>query len=584
MKKQLLSLTLLLAAILVLGISCSDHDGAEENGSPAKPSRAPISWKIYDGNFITLQDVIMSNDSTSVNISKAFISRHSKNETIEKGDVISLFNHGFLDYFEVGKTAENGEHYISCNVKKISLERALEILKVDMDNVHLSTDIYTDKSKPKRVNNSGEADVDGIMNSDMYVEKNNGETVFHPYAVLVPGYREGANADEKGAVAPDGFVGCYVGQIDNIETANGWFDSVIDAVKSVGNAIISPIKTAVTVTADTAELLAKLAVGGDYTKDYKVIDINHEFTGHRWNIVDGVKTLIPKGDDDGDDDKEQWTKEEWDKEVEGKAYVTLNGHLNAHAGARIDLVFKPASVEKFAVSAFADTDIDLKAKLELGMKAEASRPVVLHRFDCKELMFDIGPVPVLIVIYPEAVWNTTISGEIYAYMEASVNFKMNYEATLQFKPEFKTYVTPKQKPTGDASIDKFGYKGKAELRSGIYFRTAWQLYGVAGPVFDIGNSVSAEGEFDIFKEKGKDPEGYAKAAVKINIGDVRASAQISFPPLKDYSEWLYEALTWKTDDLIDVPPLKEIPLYEDEWGSETKGKSEIVKVRPPFLY
>lgn len=598
--KKLFSFALLIAASAIICLSCSgDHDGAESPVKPVGPSRAPMSWKLYDGNFVTDQDVMVSNDSSSMNVSKAFIARLSKKETIEQGDVISLFNHGYLDYFEVGKTAENGEHYVTCNVKKIGLERALGILKVDMDNVHLSTEVYADKSKPKRVNNSGEADANGIINYDMYVEKSSGETVIHPSAILVPAYREGANADDEDAVAPDGFVGCYIGQADDLDVANGWFSNVISAVKKVTNVVIAPVKTVVKVAADTAELLGKLAFGGDYTKEYKVIDINHEFTGHRWDLVEGVESLVKDDnadnkdgdkDDDKDDDKDKdndnspWTKEEWEKEVKAKAYVTLNGHANAHAGARIDLVLKPASVEKFSVSAFADADIDVKAKLELGVAAEASRPVVLHRFPCKELMFDIGPVPVLIVIYPEIIWNTSFKGEILAYAEASVNYKMNYVATMQFLPEFKTYVDPKQEPTGDASLDKFGFKGNIDLRTGVYFRSAWHLYGVAGPVFDIGCSVSAEGDFDAFKEKDKAPVGHAHAELNINIGDIQASGQISFPPLQDYSKWLYEKLTWKTDNLIDVPPLYVKHLYEGDWGDDIDDNNEVKKmVYPPLM-
>lgn len=578
--KKFFSFALLFAALAFFSVSCSDdHDGAESPVKPVVPSRAPMSWKLYDGDFLTTQDVVMvSNDSTSMNVSKAFISRISKKETIEKGDVVSLFNHGFLDYFEVSKAAENGEHFVTCNVKKINLERALDILKVDMDNVHLSTDFYTDNSKPKRVNNSGEADEDGIMNSDLYIEKVNGETIIHPSALLVPAYRSGANIDEEGAVASDGFVGCYIGQMDEDEAANFCFDDVIDVVKKATNTVIAPIKTVVKVTADTGELLAKLAVGGDYTKEYKIIDINHEFTGHKWDLMKGIET--PEIDDEK---KDSWTKEEWEKEVEAKAFVTLNGHANAHAGARIDLVLKPASVDKFSVSAFADADIDVKAKLEWGIAAGASRPVVLHRFPCKELMFDIGPVPVLIVIYPELIWNTSFKGEFLSYAEMSLSYKMNYEATMQFRPEFKAFVNPKQEPKGDRSLDKFGFKGNVDIRTGVYFRSAWNLYGVAGPVFDVGCSLSAEGDFDTFKEKDKDPVGHAHAALKINIGDVQASAQIAFPPLKDYSEWLYEKLSWKTDNLIDIPPLLEIPLYEGDWGDDIEGKSKVNKMPcPPF--
>lgn len=559
MKKTSILLMLLLAVITF--VSCSNDDSKD---GPAKAGNAK-SWKMYDGDFITPEDVIVSdNDTTNINVSKAYITKLKGKEQVAEGDIISLFTHGHLAYLQVSHVADNG-NYMSIDVKKVSLTEVLGVLNINMSNVQLSTDIYFDQSLPKRVNNGGQADADGLINSKAYIETDaQGNTVIHPMAVLTPAFEAGANG-EMGAVIPGAFAGCYVGQADNIEVANGWFSSVLNVLSNVSKVVITPVKIvtdAVKCAVDCGEILAKLAVGGSVNKDYRIIDFEHKFTGHRWDLTEG-KAASVNDFDFNTMNKPRYTKAQWKDSVMTKAYVTLNGHVKANAGMRMILDFKPAKIEKFELDAYALFDLDANILFEIGKKIQITRPLSLHRFTPQKIMFDIGPVPVVIVVYPEIILNNQVSGEVLAYMDFDAKAYFNYDAGIQFIPEFKPVVNDTICKPFELEFNKLGVKGEVTASMGPYFRLSCELYGIAGPVLDFGFSANFKANADVFKEKDKDWDADGKITVTINWGEMRGSGAIGFPPLKDVSEWLYEKLSFQTKNLIDPPfVIYRQPIFE----------------------
>lgn len=560
MKKTSILLMLLLAVITF--VSCSNDDSKD---GPAKAGNAK-SWKMYDGDFITSEDVVVSdNDTTNILVSKAYITKLKGKEQVAEGDVISLFTHGHLAYLQVSRVADNG-NYMSFDVKKLSLNEVLGALNINMSNVQLSTDIYFDQNLPKRVNNGGQADADGLINSKAYIDTDaQGNTVIHPMAVLTPAFEAGANG-EVGAVIPGALVGCYVGQADNIDVANGWFSSFVNVVKSAANVVITPIKTVAKVVVDCGEILAKLAVGGSVNKDERIIDLDHKFTGQRWDLTEGTAASI---NDFNNMNKPRYTKSQWKDSVMTKAYLTLNGHIKANAGMRIILDFKPMKVEKFELDAYALFDLDANVLFEVGKKLQITRPLSLHRLTPKTLMFDIGPVPVIIVVYPEVIMNHQISGEVLAYWDFDAKAYFNYDVGIQFLPEFKPVINDTISKPFEIEFNKFGVKGEVTASMGPYFRLSCELYGIAGPVIDFGVSANAKATGEVYKEKDKDWEPDGKITVTVNWGEVRGSGAIGFPPLKDVSEWLYEKLSFHTKNLID-PPFVIYPQKIFEYPKENK--------------
>lgn len=548
MKNSRLILMLFVALITFASCSKDDPKDTPSNGGNAK------SWKMYDGDFITAEDVIVSNDSTNLNVSKAYLAKLKGKEKVAVGDIISLFTHGYLNYFQVNSVAENGDSYMSIGVKEVSLNQVLSALNINLKNVQISTDVYMDQTKPKRVNNSGEADSKGLINTEAYIETDaNGNKIIHPMACLVPAYRKGANFDEEGSAIPGAYVGCYIGQADNYEAANSWFDSFVDVVKDVGSAVISPVKavvSAVELAVDCGEFLAKLAVGGEMIRDTRIIDLDHEFTGQRWDLTSGQAA---KRTDSGENSKPIYVKEEWKDSVKAKVYATLNGHIKAHAGLRMVLDFSPLSVDKFEYGAYANLDLDMNAVIEAGVKIQETRPVSLKRFAPKEWMGDIGPIPILIVVYPEFIWNTQITGEYLAYFDFDAKVKFDYDAAIQFIPEIKPIVHKCEHPTGDNigfSFNKFGVKGEGSASTGLFLRLSAELYGIAGPVFDLGSSLNIKGNVDIFKEKDEPWNAKGDLMLIANYAEMRTGGAIGFPPLKDVSPWLYEKLSFHTNNLI----------------------------------
>lgn len=563
MKKNLFTLLFAVAATL-FAASCSDDssdNGNNQSSSSQEIGRAATCWSIDDGNFITSEDVIMADDAKSVNISKAFMKYLNDKDEIKKGDVIGLYQHGILKYLHVTEVKDGGNVYMSYAVQEVDLEKTLEICNVKMDNIRLSTDLYMDPSKPKRVNNAGEADPNGIINTECYVEHApDGTTIIHPMAVAMQAYYAGKNADEEDAAIPNGFVGCYVGQADQSLANNGF----LDIVKKVGRAVISPVVKVYEVAQGTADLVKTVTFGGDYGFKVNVVDVNQTFNDEKYSLV-----FDPDGKPVKQDSikQEPWTKGEWQTKVKGQAQVKLNGHIKAQAGAYVDLSFKPGKIDKFSTGAFALTDIDVKSTVSVGVSALAQRPVVLHRFDVKTIKFPVGPVPVVIVVYPELIWNTSFSGSVTAYADIHTVCKMNYDAHVDLYPSFDAKFTPNH-PEGNVTIDKVGINGKGELKSGIYLRTSWELYSVTGPVFDFGASVSATGTIDLFKEEGKDAQLAGKFSVTGNIGEGKVKYAVKFPPLEKVSTWLYNKLSWESGDLFEFKPLLPIPIYKFEGSTD----------------
>lgn len=543
----------MLFVALITFASCSKDDSKD---TPSNVKNAK-SWKMYDGDFITSEDVVVSSDdSTNINVSKAYIAKLKGKEQIAEGDIISLFTHGYLTYFQVGRVAENG-NYMSVDVKKVSLNEVLGALNISMSNVQLSTDIYFDQNLPKRVNNGGQADADGLINTKAYIDTDaKGNTVYHPVAYLTPAFEAGANG-EVGAAVPGAFVGCYIGQADNIEAANSWFSSFIDGVKSVGKAVITPIKTAAKVVVDCGEILTKLVVGGSVNKDYRIIDLNHEFTGQRWDLTEGTGASI---NDFNVKPKPLYVKGEWKDSVMNKVYLTLNGHIIANAGMRMILDFEPMKVEKFELDAYALLDLDANVTLEVGKKLQVTRPLSLHRMTPKSLMFDIGPIPVVIVVYPEFIMNTQFTDEVLAYMNFDAKAYFNYDFGLQFLPEFKTVTNESKYDPFKLEFNKVGVKGTITASFGPALRLSCELYGIAGPVLDIYPfNANFKANADIFKEGDKDLDGDGSILLYTNWGEIRGSGAVKFPPLREVSDWLYETLSFQTKNLIDPP----IVIYSD---------------------
>lgn len=559
---------LLTALTTMVCVSCSDDKPAEPN-VPETTSDA-TGWKFISGDFITQEDVIVLDDSTSMNISKAYLRMLSAKNTPKKGDVISLLNGGELSYFEVTDAKESGEHFISCSVKRINLEKALGLLNVTMDNVQLSTEIYMDKTQPKRVNNSGEADKDGFINTKIYTQKDDqGNTVYHPIAYMSYTILKDANADADGVV-PGAFTGCYVGQLDSQDAANAWWDGAISIIKTLGKIvqpIINPVGSLMELGVGAGKIIYDVATKGEVDKKMDAFAIEHEFSGHSWDLTTGKAADWYK--DIPDHSGEYWTENKWDDpDVKLQAYLTLNGHLNAHAGASISFDIKPDHVTKFAVGAYADLDVDMNANIELGGNTGINRPIPLLRLNPLRFTFDIGPVIVNVDVYPELIANFSASGEALFFTNFDIKYKKDCQATLQLLPEIKTSASSSPAQEGDVfTLNRLGLRANAELRAGFYLRTSWKLYDVAGPVFDLGPSLKLGLDGSIWYDwQKKQWDGDGEGKLTLTVIDIRGGAAIGFPPLQKISPWLYEKLSIHTDMItdFDIPfyPFKPIELYD----------------------
>jgi len=582
MKKNFITLSIAAIAAFFT-VSCSDDatiDGIGNNDNSEKmTTRASAAkcWTICDGNFLTAGDVVLSSDEAHVEISKVLLKRTDDKSEMMKGDVIGLYMGGNLTYLEVTDLKDNGL-FMSIDVNKIDLEKTLDLCQINMNNIRLSTDIYVDPNQPKRVNNSGNAEPAGVINAERFVEHAaDGTTIYHPDAITYQAHYEGMNADDEASLVQDGFVGCYVGLADSETEANGLGDFLKKLGSEVSNVFIKPVKEvadkAVGVATETAKLIKAVAVGGKYGFNADAIVIDQEFDD---------KTIYLEFDPNGEDcskvdpQKGLWTKEGWGKSAKGKMEINLNGHATAKAGAYMDLTFKPGRVEKFVTGVHAISDMKLDTRVVLGCVATASYPKVIKRFELKKIKFQIGPVPVIITIFPELVFKTSLTGSGSAFVDFHLENKVNYDACIQVYPTFDA-TNKSEKPSFDCSFQRAGFNGNLTFKTGLYFRTSWELYGLTGPQFDLGAGFKAEaaGEFFVSNKllnynkpnnqsKNTDKDSNRLKRKDIATGHVRAdffvgstdiSYVVKFPPLAKYSEWLYNKLSWDSGSLISIPPL-----------------------------
>ena len=568
----------------MIGSSCSDDKKAEPEPTPV--TRAAKAWNLYSSDFITAEDVIVSTDSASINFSKAYLKQLSEKATPQQGDVVSIFKEGRLSYFEVLSAKENGEHYITCSVKVIGLEGALGLLKINMNNVRLSTDVYMDKSVPKRVNNNGEADNDGIINVKAYQEKSqDGDTIFHPMAYLQYAPLTGAKPNADGVV-PGTFTGCYIGQLDDAQVANAWWDAAWGVIKTVykkAKYIINPGEAVLDLVKGVGKTIYDLATKGELNEKQDVISFDHTFSGHSWDL-----RLEKAADSNYEPVTDMWTEKKFDEpDFRAQAYATLTGHFNAHAGAIMVLDLKPSHVTKFEVGAYADIDLDLNVKLEAGVHFGLSRPIPLFRLGAKEIVFDIG-IPIAIVVYNEIILKAETAGEILAFADFDLKYKKECKATLQIQPTLKGSASASPDlPDDFFTFNKAGMRVCTDLTIGAYLRSSWELYSVAGPVFDIGPSVNLHGDGSIFYDRAKNQiDGEAEAKLYVTPVDVQGGGTIGFPPLQEISNWLYEKLSIHTDMLDLNPPFdpfqpiekfdfmkllrEKLGITEEEWNNRNE--------------
>lgn len=561
---------LLLCASVVLAISaCSEDNKGIDVPVPTpqptpdptpQPTPDPVRvdptcWKVMDGDFLTSEDVIVSTDSTSININKAYLDRLTGDDDIKQGDVISVFTHGLMNYFQVDKAAANGEHYMSYAVKEVNLQQVLGICKIDMSNVQLSSTVWKDMSKPKRVNNSGEADPNGLINTDAYIEHApDGSIIYHPIAYMEPAFYEGMNEDEEGALVTNGYVGCYIGMIDDEAVANGLLDDIVGTLKKVSE-FINPVEMVTKVVVSSTKTIVKLAKTGKFEENFDVLGFDYKFMNERWDILNRSKDSKKDFEDKG---KPIYAKEEWKAEIKPKVYVTLDGHFNAHTGLRMLLDLKPFSLERFEVGLYANADIDIDAFIEAGVQLEAKRPISIKRFTSKQIVFDLGPVPVVIVIYPELLWKTKINSEILLYAHLSAKTKFEAEAIAKVKPTVGTSLKWVNDPDRHVKLHQVGISGVGTASTGPALRFSCQLYGFAGPVFDICHTLNFKSNIDDYWDFDKDGNmNFINGAMMLDyrLGQLSVGGALGFPPLKDISSYLYEKMSIEFEDWVNSPSL-----------------------------
>jgi len=571
MKKNYLVASLI-ATASICATSCNDDttDGiiGDNTGNELSVTNSGKCWSLLDANFLTNEDVILSDNASHVEVSKVLLKHIFNDDNVKKGDVLAIYIGGDLNYLKVNSIKDNGALYYSIDTENIDLEKTLEICNINMGNVRLSSELYMDPSQPKRVNNSGAADPNGIINTQCYVEQDGETTVYHPMSVTVPAHYEGMNADDPASIIPGEYVGCYVGQVEGVD-ANGIGSWLKRGLEKIGNAIISPVKKVVSTMKGAIEFLEVAATGGSFGTKVDIASFDYSFED---KTIELNGNIIDNGGDDDDDDKkkEPWTKEEMEASVNGKCEITLNGRVQAGANAYINMDFSPCNLKNFRTGVKANTDVDLDITAKLGVEASAGKPISLAKFDPRYMTFMLGPVPIRIAVYPEIIWKSEIKANVSAYADFNVKYKKSYDAYVRFYPDFKAGI---DKVTGDengVTLNRFGIEGSAEAKTGIYVRTSWLIYSVTGPVFDFGAAVKASAQGEVFMRE--DHEWQAKGSVKaeVLIGDADLSYSIKFPPLKDKCEWLYNKLTWESGSMLNIPPLYTKTIFERDANTEFK--------------
>ena len=552
MKKKIYRLTqTLVAALLAVGMSsCSD---TVTGGATSQTERIGASkcYSIETGNLLTANDVVISEDTTNVLISKTMFKHVYGDEQLLTNDVIGLYIYGQLAYLQANnvKTDESGLFYV-CDVKKIDLEEVLGLCDITMENINLSTDIYVDTSKPKRVSNDGKADDTGIINAEYYMEKQeDGTIVYHPEVVTVPTLKEGKNEDDDDAFEEDSFIGCYVGQSDESVDPNGLIDKIKQGGKACMDYVDSKVKKVIDIAKGAKDLICAIAKGGEFKVEQHIVDIDEEFSAANKN--QNIHYTFDK-QSEGDAITMQ-DAEETAWRVKGAADINLDGHVKAWAGIKMVLTFKPRKVEKFTTTQGAMTDIDLKSDIQMDANGTYERSKVLHDYTPRIMKFAIGPVPIIITIYPSLVWNTSASGNLKLATTATTKCKFNLTSTIQAYPEWKTTWPTKEemKPTFSHTFNTFDATLTGTVKTGPALRAALNLYGLTGPVFEVGTNIqlgsdNKNAEFRIYKTKEGKWKGKGKFDVNVNLAELGVAYNISFPPLRKISEEWYKKLSWES--------------------------------------
>lgn len=231
--------------------------------------------------------------------------------------------------------------------------------------------------------------------------------------------------------------------------------------------------------------------------------------------------------------------------------------------------------KKFALYTTSNGGMEI-SNFGLGVGANQAGEFYLTHFQGKTFVFSVGIIPVSITIKPNLVFKYKM--DVYAMINDNWQYKSESKSKSGLSWESGKglkIISDKMVDTSYSNHDKYDSFGDyfmsnnidvaidGQASAGVYLRTAFLLYGVAGPTFGLGYRFDIDGEIKSEKQFNSDGKwtGYIpdEGHLKIDGGfTFEAGAEVSVFGHKLFSRAYDVADFWKIN-FIDFNIPEDLP-------------------------